>query len=173
VSTASRTEARRAGESPEALSNAERQARHQPLGGERQHLAHKVAVGVLLDSAILSSVIVISVQRFQLATTLESGRNLSRRYQGVVDQRLMISGFAMNKIGRFHDRLARSMKDLQDIVYELKARGVALRATEQPVDTSTAAGKAFVDMLGVFADDAGGATHNAEAPGRLREGGSP
>jgi DNA invertase Pin-like site-specific DNA recombinase len=28
------------------------------------------------------------------------------------------------------DRLARSMKDLQDIVYELKERGVALRATE-------------------------------------------
>ncbi len=50
------------------------------------------------------------------------------------------------------DRLARSMKDLQDIVHELKERGVALRATEQPVDTSTAAGKAFLDMLGVFAE---------------------
>jgi DNA invertase Pin-like site-specific DNA recombinase len=50
------------------------------------------------------------------------------------------------------DRLARSLKDLQDIVHELKARGVALRATEQPVDTSTAAGKAFLDMLGVFAE---------------------
>ena len=50
------------------------------------------------------------------------------------------------------DRLARSLKDLQDIVHELKARGVALRATEQPVDTGTAAGKAFLDMLGVFAE---------------------
>jgi DNA invertase Pin-like site-specific DNA recombinase len=50
------------------------------------------------------------------------------------------------------DRLARSMKDLQDIVHELKNRGVALRATEQPIDTSTAAGKAFLDMLGVFAE---------------------
>lgn len=50
------------------------------------------------------------------------------------------------------DRLARSMKDLQDIVHELKQKGVALRATEQPVDTSTAAGKAFLDMLGVFAE---------------------
>lgn len=28
------------------------------------------------------------------------------------------------------DRLARSIKDLQDIVYTLKARGVTLRATE-------------------------------------------
>ena len=50
------------------------------------------------------------------------------------------------------DRLARSMKDLQDIVHELKTRGVALRATEQPIDTGTAAGKAFLDMLGVFAE---------------------
>lgn len=50
------------------------------------------------------------------------------------------------------DRLARSMGDLQDIVRELRAKGVDLKATEQPVDTSTAAGKAFLDMLGVFAE---------------------
>jgi DNA invertase Pin-like site-specific DNA recombinase len=28
----------------------------------------------------------------------------------------------------------------------------ALRATQQPIDTSTAAGKCFLDMLGVFAE---------------------
>ncbi|QCI68855.1 recombinase family protein [Phreatobacter stygius] len=50
------------------------------------------------------------------------------------------------------DRLARSIGDLQDIVRDLRRRGVALRATEQPIDTSTAAGKAFLDMLGVFAE---------------------
>jgi DNA invertase Pin-like site-specific DNA recombinase len=50
------------------------------------------------------------------------------------------------------DRLARSVKDLQDIVHELKARKVTLKATEQPIDTGTAAGKAFLDMLGVFAE---------------------
>lgn len=50
------------------------------------------------------------------------------------------------------DRLARSLKYLEDIVHELKGRGVTLRATEQPVDTGTAAGKAFLDMLGVFAE---------------------
>ena len=32
------------------------------------------------------------------------------------------------------------------------ARAFSLRATEQPVDTGTAAGKAFLDMLGVFAE---------------------
>jgi DNA invertase Pin-like site-specific DNA recombinase len=50
------------------------------------------------------------------------------------------------------DRLARSIGDLQDIVRDLRAKGVALRATEQPIDTSTAAGKCFLDMLGVFAE---------------------
>ena len=50
------------------------------------------------------------------------------------------------------DRLARSIGDLQDIVRALKAKGVALKATEQPIDTATAAGKAFLDMLGVFAE---------------------
>ena len=50
------------------------------------------------------------------------------------------------------DRLARSMKDLQDIVHEIKAKGASLKATEQPIDTGSAAGKAFLDMLGVFAE---------------------
>jgi DNA invertase Pin-like site-specific DNA recombinase len=50
------------------------------------------------------------------------------------------------------DRLARSIGDLQDIVRELKAKGATLKATEQPIDTSCAAGKAFLDMLGVFVE---------------------
>ena len=32
------------------------------------------------------------------------------------------------------------------------ATGASLRATEQPIDTSTAAGKCLLDMLGVFAE---------------------
>ncbi len=50
------------------------------------------------------------------------------------------------------DRLARSLRDLQVIVATLKEKEAHLFATEQPVDTSTAAGKAFFDMLGVFAE---------------------
>ena len=50
------------------------------------------------------------------------------------------------------DRLARSIRDLQNLVHDLKERGVTIKATEQPIDTSTAAGKAFLDMLGVFAE---------------------
>ena len=50
------------------------------------------------------------------------------------------------------DRLARSIGDLQDIVRAVKAKGASLKATEQPIDTTSAAGKAFFDMLGVFAE---------------------
>ena len=50
------------------------------------------------------------------------------------------------------DRLARSIRDLQNLVHELKQRGVTLSATEQPIDTKTSAGKAFLDMLGVFSE---------------------
>jgi len=50
------------------------------------------------------------------------------------------------------DRLARSVRDLQNIVHDLTERGVILKATEQPIDTSTAAGKCFLDMLGVFSE---------------------
>jgi Resolvase, N terminal domain len=50
------------------------------------------------------------------------------------------------------DRLARSIGDLQDIVRTMRARGAVLKATEQPIDTNTAADKCFLDMLGVFAE---------------------
>jgi DNA invertase Pin-like site-specific DNA recombinase len=50
------------------------------------------------------------------------------------------------------DRLARSLMDLESIVKELREKGVHLKALEQPVDTSTPAGKAFLQMLGVFAE---------------------
>jgi DNA invertase Pin-like site-specific DNA recombinase len=51
------------------------------------------------------------------------------------------------------DRLARSVGDLQAIVQAVRAKGASLKATEQSgIDTSTAAGKCFLDMLGVFAE---------------------
>jgi DNA invertase Pin-like site-specific DNA recombinase len=50
------------------------------------------------------------------------------------------------------DRLTRSLPDLQNIVHDLRQRGVTLKATEQPIDTSAAAGECFLDMLGVLAE---------------------
>jgi len=50
------------------------------------------------------------------------------------------------------DRLARSIRDLQNIVHDLNAKGVTISATEQPIDTKTSAGKCFLDMLGVVGE---------------------
>jgi DNA invertase Pin-like site-specific DNA recombinase len=50
------------------------------------------------------------------------------------------------------DRLARSIGDLVGIVAEIEKKGAHLRCLEQPVETGTAAGKAFLGMLGVFAE---------------------
>jgi DNA invertase Pin-like site-specific DNA recombinase len=50
------------------------------------------------------------------------------------------------------DRLARSIRDLQNIVYDLDKKGVVLSATEQLIQTNTSAGKCFLDMLGVFSE---------------------
>lgn len=49
------------------------------------------------------------------------------------------------------DRLARSVIDLERIIEQLREKGAHLRATEQPIDTSSPAGVAFLQMLGVFA----------------------
>lgn len=50
------------------------------------------------------------------------------------------------------DRLARSNRDLANIVEKLTVRGVAIRSTQQPIDTSTPMGRMVVQMLGVFAE---------------------
>ena len=50
--------------------------------------------------------------------------------------------------GHAHRQAGRSIGDLQDIVRAV----TSLRVTEQPIDTSTAAGKCLLDMLGVFAE---------------------
>nr|WP_321445512.1 recombinase family protein [uncultured Cohaesibacter sp.] len=50
------------------------------------------------------------------------------------------------------DRLARSVADLSSVVAELRSKGASLEVTEQNIDTSTATGNAFLQMLGVFAE---------------------
>lgn len=50
------------------------------------------------------------------------------------------------------DRLARSVADLSTIVTALDSKGAALQVLNANIDTSTASGKAFLGMLGVFAE---------------------
>ncbi len=50
------------------------------------------------------------------------------------------------------DRLARDMRDLIIIIEQINNKGAALEILDQKIDTSTATGKAFLQMLGVFAE---------------------
>jgi hypothetical protein len=50
------------------------------------------------------------------------------------------------------DRLARSVADLSRIVDLLAEKGASLRVLNANIDTKTASGKAFLGMLGVFAE---------------------
>ena len=50
------------------------------------------------------------------------------------------------------DRLARDLLDVQLICRSLEESGASLVVLDQNLDTSTAAGKAFFQMLGVFAE---------------------
>ena len=50
------------------------------------------------------------------------------------------------------DRLGRSLTDLLSILQHLKDKGVDLFLHQQGIDTSTTAGKAMFQMLGVFAE---------------------
>lgn len=49
------------------------------------------------------------------------------------------------------DRLARSAEDLLRIINELEGKDIGLKVLDQPVDTTTSTGKAFLGMLAVFA----------------------
>jgi site-specific DNA recombinase len=50
------------------------------------------------------------------------------------------------------DRLARSTGGLAKVLEGLDAGGVAFRSASEPFDTSTAAGRMMMQMLGVFAE---------------------
>ena len=50
------------------------------------------------------------------------------------------------------DRLARSVRDLMNIVHELGERGVRVKATEQSFDTGDIYGEMTMNLLAVFAD---------------------
>lgn len=50
------------------------------------------------------------------------------------------------------DRFSRRIADLAYLMDELDAAGVHLRSATGPFDTSSAAGRLFVQMLGAFAE---------------------
>jgi len=50
------------------------------------------------------------------------------------------------------DRLARSARDLHNILFDLEQRQINLMVLDQKIDTRTSTGKAFLGMLAIFAE---------------------
>lgn len=50
------------------------------------------------------------------------------------------------------DRLARSARDLHNIIHDLDQRGIGLMIIDQAIDTRTTAGKAMLGMFAIFAE---------------------
>lgn len=50
------------------------------------------------------------------------------------------------------ERMAQSISDLQNLLIELGKKQIFLKVIEQPFDTGSTCGQAFLDMLGVFAE---------------------
>ena len=63
------------------------------------------------------------------------------------------------------DRCSRSVLDLQLIVKELEEKGVTFAATEQSINTKSAEGKCFLNMLSVFSEFETNIRKNRQADG--------
>ena len=66
------------------------------------------------------------------------------------------------------DRLASSIKDLQDIVRLLEKKGASLAVTEQQIDTGGASGRVFAEMLATFAQFESGLRRERQLEGIAR-----
>lgn len=78
-----------------------------------------------------------------------SGKNKNRpELEKMIEQLRTGDTVVITKI----DRLARNMRDFQNIVHELTERGVTLKIMDQNIDTSSAQDKLFMNMLSMFAE---------------------
>ncbi len=80
-----------------------------------------------------------------------SGKTLSRPglQQALAEARL--GRFDLLLVYRV-DRLSRSVRGLAQILEDLEGAGVSFRSATEPFDTTTAAGRMMVQLLGVFAE---------------------
>ncbi|MEF1217758.1 recombinase family protein [Photobacterium damselae] len=85
----------------------------------------------------------------KIFSDIASGSNTKREgYHDLMEYLRVGDVLAVTRV----DRIARSVLDLQQLVKAVKQRGITLTAIEQPITTDSATGKAFLDMLAVFAE---------------------
>jgi site-specific DNA recombinase len=90
----------------------------------------------------------------------ELTRRFSDQASGATTERPELKrALAEARAGRFDlllvyrvDRFSRSVRGLAQLLEDLDAAGVAFRSATEPFDTTTAAGRMMVQMLGVFAE---------------------
>ena len=82
----------------------------------------------------------------------ETGSGTTRKGRGQLELLLEVIREGDKLVVWKLDRLARDMRDLCNIVDLLDGKGAHLEILDQRIDTSTASGKAFLQMLGVFAE---------------------
>ena len=63
------------------------------------------------------------------------------------------------------DRLARNIRDMCIIVDTIEAKGASLEILNQHIDTATASGRLFLQMMGVFAEFERNLSHERQAAG--------
>lgn len=82
----------------------------------------------------------------------ETASATSRNGRPVLDLLMQMIGEGDRLVVWKLDRLARNMLDLLKLVEELEGKRASLEVLDQRIDTATASGKAFLQMLGVFAE---------------------
>ena len=88
---------------------------------------------------------------FKIYRDTESGTHMNR--PGLEEMLLDAEARAFDTLLVFRvDRLSRKVRELAQMVDELTKYGVALKSITEPFDTTNAAGKMMLQMLGVFAE---------------------
>jgi site-specific DNA recombinase len=103
-------------------------------------------------------------ERLEAYARSQDGWRIVRRFQdqasgATLDRTSLQQALAEAEAGVYElllvfrvDRLSRNVRQLVQLSEELDRSGVALRSATEPFDTSSAAGKMMLQMLGVFAE---------------------
>lgn len=83
---------------------------------------------------------------------VDDGRSGKLRSRPAWDELLAVLRSGDTLIATKLDRLGRSLVNLVDVVNVLAGRGVQLRMLDQPIDTSTAMGKFFFQIMAALAE---------------------
>lgn len=110
--------------------------------------------GVSMDEQVKRCRAYASARGWKVAQVLRDGGASGKDLDRPGARRLLelVESKAVQAVVVFKlDRLTRSLRDLDHLVKATESAGVALASVTETFDTSTASGRAFVNLIGVFA----------------------